>query len=130
MEVGGTGWDVGQRHIFDEEIQRANAPELSPFGLAMVGPLLIQFGTDEQKERFLPKILSGDEAWCQGYSEPNAGSDLANLQLRADKDGDDYILNGQKTWTTYAQYADWIFLLARTITSVRLGPRGFMRRRL
>ncbi len=114
VEVGGTGWDVGQRHIFDEEIQRANAPELSPFGLAMVGPLLIQFGTDEQKERFLPPILAGDETWCQGYSEPNAGSDLANLQLRADKDGNDYILNGQKTWTTYAQYADWIFVLCRT----------------
>jgi alkylation response protein AidB-like acyl-CoA dehydrogenase len=80
----------------------------------MVGPLLIQFGTPEQKQRFLPKILSGEEVWCQGYSEPNAGSDLASLQLKADKDGDDYILNGQKTWTTYAQYADWIFLLART----------------
>jgi len=96
---------------------RANAPTLSPFGLSMVGPLLIQFGTDEQKERFLPRILAGDETWCQGYSEPNAGSDLANLQLRADKDGDDYILNGQKTWTTYAQYADWIFVLCRTDSS-------------
>ena len=83
----------------------------------MVGPLLIQFGSEEQKKRFLPKIFSGDEIWCQGYSEPNAGSDLASLQLRADKDGDDYILNGQKTWTTYAQYADWIFLLCRTDSS-------------
>src|SRR5262245_57949894 len=113
-EVGGTGWDVGRRFIFQEEIVRANAPELSPFGLSMVGPLLIQFGNAEQKARFLPKILSGDEVWCQGYSEPNAGSDLASLQLRAVKDGDDYVLNGQKTWTTYAQYADWIFVLART----------------
>jgi alkylation response protein AidB-like acyl-CoA dehydrogenase len=113
-EVGGTGWDIGQRHIFGEELVRANAPQLSPFGLMMVGPLLIQFGTPEQKQRFLPKILSGEEVWCQGYSEPNAGSDLASLQLRAEKDGDDYVLNGQKTWTTYAQYADWIFLLART----------------
>jgi len=113
-ECGGTGWDVTRRFIFGEELVRANAPELSPFGLGMVGPLLIQYGTDEQKQRFLPKILSGDEVWCQGYSEPNAGSDLASLQLRADKDGDDYILNGQKTWTTYAQYADWIFLLCRT----------------
>ena len=113
-EVGGTGWDVAQRHIFGEELIRAGAPALSPFGLTMVGPLIIQFGTDEQKKRFLPKILSGDEIWCQGYSEPNAGSDLASLQLRADKEGDDYILNGQKTWTTYAQYADWIFVLART----------------
>ena len=115
-EVGGTGWDVGRRFIFQEEIVRANAPELSPFGLSMVGPLLIQFGNAEQKARFLPKILSGDEVWCQGYSEPNAGSDLAALQLRAVKDGDDYVLNGQKTWTTYAQYADWIFVLARTGT--------------
>ncbi|MBI5504695.1 MAG: acyl-CoA dehydrogenase family protein [Deltaproteobacteria bacterium] len=114
QEVGGTGWDVAQRHIFGEELVRANAPTLSPFGLTMVGPLIIQFGTDEQKKRFLPKILSGDEIWCQGYSEPNAGSDLASLQLRADKEGDDYILNGQKTWTTYAQHADWIFVLART----------------
>jgi alkylation response protein AidB-like acyl-CoA dehydrogenase len=116
-EVGGTGWDVGRRFIFQEEIVRANTPELSPFGLSMVGPLLIQFGNAEQKARFLPKILSGDEVWCQGYSEPNAGSDLASLQLRAVKDGDDYILNGQKTWTTYAQYADWIFVLARTASS-------------
>ena len=113
-EHGGTGWDVTQRYLFSQELVRANTPELSPFGLNMVGPLLIQFGSDEQKQRFLPKILSGEEVWCQGYSEPNAGSDLANLQLRADKDGDDYVLNGQKTWTTYAQYADWIFVLART----------------
>ncbi len=113
-EHGGTGWDVTRRFIFGEELVRADTPELSPFGLGMVGPLLIQFGTEEQRKRFLPKILSGEEVWCQGYSEPNAGSDLANLQLRADKDGDHYILNGQKTWTTYAQYADWIFLLCRT----------------
>jgi len=113
-EVGGTGWDITERFIFQEECVAANAPALSPFGLSMVGPLLIQFGSDEQKQRFLPKILSGDEIWCQGYSEPNAGSDLASLQMRAEKDGDDYILNGQKTWTTYAQYADWIFVLVRT----------------
>jgi alkylation response protein AidB-like acyl-CoA dehydrogenase len=113
-EYGGTGWDIARRHIFGEELVRANAPQLSPFGLGMVGPLLIQFGTPAQKARFLPKILSGEEVWCQGYSEPNAGSDLASLQLRAEKDGDHYVLNGQKTWTTYAQHADWIFLLART----------------
>ena len=113
-EHGGTGWDVARRFIFGEELVRANAPQLSVFGLGMVGPLLIQYGTAEQQQRFLPKILSGDEVWCQGYSEPNAGSDLASLQLRADKDGDDYVLNGQKTWTTYAQYSDWIFLLCRT----------------
>ena len=113
-EVGGTGWDITQRFIFQEECVAANAPALSPFGLSMVGPLLIQFGTDEQKQRYLPKILSGEEIWCQGYSEPNAGSDLASLQMRAEKDGDDYVVNGQKTWTTYAQYADWIFVLVRT----------------
>lgn len=113
-EVGGTGWDIGMRSIFQEECVRAGTPQLSPFGLSMVGPLLIQYGNDEQKKRFLPKILAGEEVWCQGYSEPNAGSDLANLQLRAEKDGNDYILNGQKTWTTYAQYADWIFVLCRT----------------
>ncbi len=116
-EYGGPGWDVSQRFIFSEELIRADTPTLSPFGISMVGPLLIQFGNEEQKKRFLPKIFSGDEIWCQGYSEPNAGSDLASLQLRADKDGDDYILNGQKTWTTYAQYADWIFLLCRTDSS-------------
>ena len=113
-EFGGTGWDIAERSIFQEECVRANTPGLSPFGLSMVGPLLIQYGSEEQKKRFLPSILSGEEVWCQGYSEPNAGSDLANLQLRADKDGDDYILNGQKTWTSHAQYADWIFVLCRT----------------
>ena len=113
-EIGGPGWDVAERSIFQEECVRAGTPGLSPFGLSMVGPLLIQYGSPEQKERFLPQILAGEEIWCQGYSEPNAGSDLASLQLRADSDGDDYILNGQKTWTTYAQYADWIFVLCRT----------------
>jgi alkylation response protein AidB-like acyl-CoA dehydrogenase len=113
-EYGGTGWEITERFLFQEECVDANAPQLSPFGLSMVGPLLIQYGSDEQKQRFLPKILSGEEIWCQGYSEPNAGSDLASLQARADKDGDDYIVNGQKTWTTYAQYADWIFVLVRT----------------
>jgi alkylation response protein AidB-like acyl-CoA dehydrogenase len=114
-EVGGPGFDAAQRFIFSEELELAGAPMLSPFGLSMVGPLLIQFGSDWQKQRFLPKILSGDEVWCQGYSEPNAGSDLASLQLRAEDDGaGHFLLTGQKTWTTYAQYADWIFLLART----------------
>ncbi|HPG25018.1 MAG TPA: acyl-CoA dehydrogenase family protein [Myxococcota bacterium] len=117
--VGGPGWDVARRSIFQEECVRANTPGLSPFGLSMVGPLIIQYGSDEQKQRFLPKILSGEEVWCQGYSEPNAGSDLANLQLRADKDGDDYVLNGQKTWTSHAQYADWIFVLCRTSSAGR-----------
>jgi len=119
-EVGGPGLDVTKRFILTEELELAGAPQLSPFGLHMVGPLLIQFGSDAQKERFLPKILSGEEVWCQGYSEPNAGSDLASLKLRAEDDGDGhFILNGQKTWTTYAQYADWIFLLVRTDPDVK-----------
>jgi alkylation response protein AidB-like acyl-CoA dehydrogenase len=117
-EVGGPGLDVTKRFILSEELELASAPTLSPFGLGMVGPLIIQFGNKAQKERFLPKILSGEEVWCQGYSEPNAGSDLASLKLRAEPDGQgNYILNGQKTWTTYAQYADWIFVLARTDAS-------------
>lgn len=114
-EVGGPGLDVTRRFILTEELELAGTPALSPFGLSMVGPLLIQFGTDEQKKRFLPKILSGEEVWCQGYSEPNAGSDLASLKTRAEDDGHGhFIVNGQKTWTTYAQYADWIFCLVRT----------------
>jgi len=123
-EVGGTGWDATRRFIFSEELELAGAPRLSPFGLAMVGPLMIQFGNDAQKKRFLPKILSGEEVWCQGYSEPNAGSDLASLQLRAEDKGDHFLLNGQKTWTTYAQYADWIFVLARTNAEARKRQEG------
>ncbi len=117
---GGPGLDVTERFILTEELELAGAPRLSPFGLSMVGPLLMQFGSEAQKERFLPKILSGEEVWCQGYSEPNAGSDLAALKLRAeaDKEGN-FVLNGQKTWTTYAQYADWIFLLVRTDPDVK-----------
>src|SRR5262249_48711175 len=114
-EHGGPGFDVTRRFILSEELELAGAPTLSPFGLSMVGPLLIQYGTDAQRQRFLPKILSGDETWCQGYSEPNAGSDLASLKTRADDDGKGhFVVNGQKTWTTYAQYADWIFCLVRT----------------
>lgn len=119
-EVGGPGFDATTRFILTEELELSGAPQLSPFGLSMVGPLLIQFGTDAQKKRYLPKILSGEEVWCQGYSEPNAGSDLASLRLRAEDDGKGhFVLNGQKTWTTYAQYADWIFLLARTDTGAK-----------
>jgi alkylation response protein AidB-like acyl-CoA dehydrogenase len=114
-EVGGPGFDATQRFIFAEELELAGAPALSPFGLSMVGPLIIQFGNPAQKERFLPKILSGEEIWCQGYSEPNAGSDLASLRCAAVDDGQGhYVVTGQKTWTTYAQYADWIFCLVRT----------------
>lgn len=115
-EHGGPGWDATQRFIFDDEVTSAGMPALSPFGLVMVGPLIQRFGSEEQKARFLPKILSGEEVWCQGYSEPGAGSDLASLRMSAVADGEHYVLNGQKTWTTYAQYADWIFCLVRTST--------------
>jgi alkylation response protein AidB-like acyl-CoA dehydrogenase len=119
-QYGGPGFDPTKRFILVEELELAGAPALSPFGLSMVGPLIIQFGNDAQKERFLPKILAGEEKWCQGYSEPNAGSDLASLKTTAVDDGKgNYIVNGQKTWTTYAQYADWIFCLVRTDSSGR-----------
>lgn len=113
-EIGGAGLDATRQFILAEELELASTPGLSPFGLVMVGPLIARFGTDEQKARFLPKILSGEEIWCQGYSEPNAGSDLASLRMKAELDGEHFVLNGQKTWTTYAQYADWIFCLVRT----------------
>jgi alkylation response protein AidB-like acyl-CoA dehydrogenase len=117
-EHGGPGWDATQRFIFHEELELAGAPGLSPFGLAMVGPLIIQFGSPEQKRRFLPPIVAGQEVWCQGYSEPNAGSDLASLKMTAVDDGKgNFVCSGQKTWTTYAQYADWIFCLVRTDSS-------------
>jgi alkylation response protein AidB-like acyl-CoA dehydrogenase len=115
VEHGGPGLDVTRRFILSEELELAGAPMLSPFGVVMVGPLLIQYGTEAQQKRFLPKILAGEEVWCQGYSEPNAGSDLASLKTRAEDDGQGhFVVNGQKTWTTYAQYADWIFMLVRT----------------
>ncbi|MGB5368670.1 MAG: acyl-CoA dehydrogenase family protein [Polyangiales bacterium] len=118
-EVGGTGWDAARRFIFAEEMELAGAPPLSVFGLGMVGPLIISYGTDAQKERFLPKILSAEEFWCQGYSEPGSGSDLASLRTTAEDAGDHFIVNGQKTWTSFAQYADWIFCLVRTDQSVK-----------
>ncbi len=118
-EVGGTGWDAARRFIFNEEMELSGAPQLSVFGLSMVGPLIISFGTDEQKRRFLPKILSAEEFWCQGYSEPGSGSDLASLRTTAEDAGDHLIVNGQKTWTSYAQYSDWIFCLVRTDPSAK-----------
>lgn len=118
-DVGGTGWDAAKRFIFNEELELAGAPQISAFGLSMVGPLIISFGTAAQKERFLPKILSAEEIWCQGYSEPGAGSDLASLRTTAEDAGDHFIVNGQKTWTSYAQYANWIFCLVRTNPSVK-----------
>jgi len=111
---GGTGWSPLQKHIFNEEMAAANAPRLSPFGLSMVGPVIYTFGNDEQKSQHLPGILSGDVWWCQGYSEPGSGSDLASLKTKAVRDGDYYVVNGQKIWTSYAHEADWIFCLVRT----------------
>jgi pimeloyl-CoA dehydrogenase large subunit len=118
-EYGGTGWSPVQLYIFKEEIQQAPAPEPLPFGTMMVGPVIIAFGREDQKQRYLPRIRNLDDWWCQGFSEPGAGSDLASLKTSAKREGDHYIINGQKTWTTSAQYADWIFVLARTDTSVK-----------
>jgi len=112
--VGGTDWTPTQKYIFSEELARADTVTIMPFGISMVGPVIYTFGTDAQKKRFLPPTLSGDIWWCQGYSEPGAGSDLASLRTRAVRDGDHYVVNGQKTWTTYAQFADWGFFLVRT----------------
>ena len=113
-EYGGTGWNDMQRYIFSIECARAGAPGLAPMGLRMVGPCIMKYGTPEQKAFFLPRILSGEDYWCQGYSEPGAGSDLASLQLRATSDGDDYVLNGSKIWTTHAHWANRMFCLVRT----------------
>ena len=113
-EWGGTGWDAVRRYIFDEECGYAGTPPLIPFGLAMCGPVLLRFGDEAQKKRFLPRIYNGDDFWCQGYSEPGSGSDLASLKTRATLDGGHYVVTGQKTWTTLAHYADWIFCLVRT----------------
>ena len=114
VEYGGAGWTDMQRYIFASECARAGAPSLAPMGLRMVGPCLMRYGTDAQKALYLPRILSGEDYWCQGYSEPGAGSDLASLQLRAEADGADYVLNGSKIWTTHAHWANRMFLLART----------------
>ncbi|MEP2990574.1 MAG: acyl-CoA dehydrogenase family protein [Parasphingorhabdus sp.] len=113
-EHGGTGWSVEQRFIFAEEYRKADLPPLLPQSLGMVGPLLIDLGTKEQQERYLPGILNGADFWAQGYSEPNSGSDLASLSCRAERDGDDYIINGSKIWTTYAHHANRMFMLVRT----------------
>ncbi len=114
VEWGGTDWNPVQRYLFEEECGYAAAPPLVPFGLAMCGPVLIRFGSEAQKRRFLPRIRDGVDFWCQGYSEPGSGSDLASLKTRAVRSGAHYVVNGQKTWTTLAHYADWIFCLVRT----------------
>jgi alkylation response protein AidB-like acyl-CoA dehydrogenase len=114
VEYGGTGWDVVRRFIFDDECNRAFAPRVVPFGLNMLAPVLIRYGTEAQKEYYLPRILDGTDFWCQGYSEPGAGSDLASLKCAAVRDGDHYVVNGQKTWTTLGHYANRMFVLVRT----------------
>ena len=119
-EYGGPGWDETERYICASECARAEAPNLSPMGLRMVAPCIMRYGTAEQKAHYLPRILSGEDYWCQGYSEPQAGSDLAALSLRADRDGDCYVLNGSKIWTTHAHFANRMFCLVRTS---RDGPR-------
>jgi alkylation response protein AidB-like acyl-CoA dehydrogenase len=119
VEHGGTGWTQTQRHIFSTEMGLVGAPEPVPFGMKMVAPVIMAYGSDEQKQRFLPDILASNVWWCQGYSEPNSGSDLASLKTSAIRDGDEYVINGSKTWNTYGQYADWIFCLVRTDTTVK-----------
>ncbi|MGX4640235.1 acyl-CoA dehydrogenase family protein [Massilia sp. SYSU DXS3249] len=123
VEFGGPGWSPVQRHIFDDECARAGTPRIMPFGINMVAPVIMAFGSQAQKDYYLPRILSCEDWWCQGYSEPGAGSDLASLKTTAvrgtDAQGEHYIVNGQKTWTTLAQHADMIFCLVRTDSGVR-----------
>ncbi|MFN3535890.1 MAG: acyl-CoA dehydrogenase family protein [Brevundimonas sp.] len=114
VEWGGTDWSPARSYLFSETLAEEGAPELSPFGLMMLAPTLIRYGTEAQKRDFLPKILSGEQQWCQGFSEPGAGSDLASLRLRAERVEDGWVLNGQKMWTTMAHRADMMFCLART----------------
>ncbi len=113
-QFGGPGWNAVQKHLFEEECALAGAPRVVPFGPVMVAPVIMAFGTPEQQQRFLPGIASGEVWWSQGYSEPGSGSDLASLKTRAERRGDKYIVNGQKTWTTLGQYGEWIFCLVRT----------------
>jgi len=119
VEYGGPGWNATQRHIWEEECARAGTPPILPFGVNMVAPVIMAFGNEAQKAHYLPRILNCDDWWCQGYSEPGAGSDLASLKTTAVREGDHYIVNGQKTWTTLGQYADMIFCLVRTDSTVR-----------
>lgn len=118
-EYGGTGWDLRQRMIFEEVIADHDCPPLYHHGLGHIGPVIMQFGTPEQKQTYLPRILDTSDWWCQGYSEPNSGSDLASLQTRAERDGDHYVVNGQKIWTSHAHEADMIYLLVRTSHEAR-----------
>jgi len=124
VEYGGTGWTPIQKYLFAREMAAVNAPPIVAFGVKMVGPIIYTFGSEAQKKRFLPDILTSDIWWAQGYSEPGAGSDLASLKTRADRDGDHYVVNGTKTWTTLGQYADWIFCLVRTSSDVARRQEG------
>ncbi len=124
VEWGGPGWNAIRTYIFYEELQAAPAPLPLPFGVQMVGPVIYTFGNEEQKRRFLPRIANIDDWWCQGFSEPGAGSDLASLRTSARREGDHYVVNGQKTWTTLAQYADWIFCLVRTDAKAEKRQQG------
>lgn len=117
VEFGGTGWNKVQQFIFETECALADAPPQLAFSIKMIGPVLIRYGTPQQQQRFIPGILDGSDWWCQGYSEPGSGSDLASLKMQAVRDGDHYVLNGQKIWNTLGQYADWIFCLVRTDSS-------------
>jgi acyl-CoA dehydrogenase len=119
VEWGGTGWTPTQKYLFGMECARAGAPMLIPLGLGMLAPVLLAFGTEEQKQKYLPKMLSGEHYWCQGYSEPGSGSDLASLKLKAQRKDDHYLVNGSKLWQTHAQFADHIFCLVRTDNSGR-----------
>ena len=123
-EWGGTGWNVVQRYLFEEELGYVGSPPLIPFGLSMCGPVLLRFGTEAQKKRFLPRIYNGDDFWCQGYSEPGSGSDLASLKTKAVREGNEYVVNGQKIWTTLGHYADWIFCLVRTDSNMSKKQEG------
>jgi alkylation response protein AidB-like acyl-CoA dehydrogenase len=124
QEWGGTGWTVVQRYIFEEECGAAGCPPVVAFGVRMCAPVLLRFGTDAQKQRFLPRIYRGDDFWVQGYSEPGAGSDLASLKTRAVRQGDEYVVTGQKLWTTLGHYGDWIFCLVRTDTKTEKRQDG------
>ncbi|MGB0921341.1 MAG: acyl-CoA dehydrogenase family protein [Alphaproteobacteria bacterium] len=119
-EWGGTNWTPAQKYIFSETCAELNTPAVLPFGINMVAPVIYTFGSDEQKNHYLPRIYNGIDWWCQGYSEPGAGSDLAGLRTKAVREGDHYIVNGSKTWTTLAQHADWIFCLVKTNTEVKI----------
>jgi hypothetical protein len=123
-KYGGTGWTSTQRYIWSEENARVDAIMPLPFGVAMVAPVIYTFGTEEQKKEYLPRIRSGDVWWCQGYSEPGAGSDLASVKTTAVRDGDEWVINGQKTWTTLAQFADWGFFLCRTDPTAKKPQEG------